>query len=104
MSYATLGYPAILYRITNLVNGNIYIGITTKSLKKRAKVHRDAAGQGRGNLIGAAFRKYGKNNLKFEILLVCPSWEYAQEMERFCIGTFKPKYNITEGGGGCLGY
>src|SRR6266446_853069 len=104
MSYAPLGYPAVLYRITNLINGNIYIGITTKSLKKRAKVHRDAAGQGQGCLIGAAFREYGKDNLKFEMLLVCPSWEYAQEMERRCIKKFKPEYNITAGGGGVLGY
>jgi group I intron endonuclease len=104
MSHAPLGWPAILYRITNLITGELYIGITTKSLKKRAKVHRDAACVGSGWLIGAAFRKYGKNNLKFETLIVCPSWEYAQEMERRCIEVFKPAYNITAGGSGVLGY
>ena len=106
MSYAPLppGYKAILYRATNLINGKIYIGITTKGLRKRFKVHRDAAGQGRGSLIGAAIRKYGKNNLKFETILVCPSWEYAKEMERRCIAAFRPEYNLTAGGDGCLGY
>ncbi len=73
-------------------------------MRKRAKVHRDAAGQGRGALIGAAIRKYGKDNIKFEVLAVCPSWEYAKETERLCIAAFKPEYNLTAGGDGCLGY
>jgi predicted GIY-YIG superfamily endonuclease len=90
MSYAASAYPAILYRATNLVNGKTYIGITTKGLIRRAKVHRDASGQGRGAVIGAAIRKHGKENIKFETLVACPSWEYAKEMERRCIAAFKP--------------
>ncbi len=94
----------VLYRATNLINGKIYIGITSKGMRKRAKVHRDAAGQGRGALIGAAIRKYGKENLKFDVLVVCPTWDYAKEMERAAIAAFKPEYNLTAGGDGCLGY
>jgi group I intron endonuclease len=106
LSYAPLplGYKAILYRVTNLANGKTYIGITTKGLRKRFKVHRDAAGQGRGAVIGAAIRKYGKDNFHFETLIVCPTWEYAKEMECRCIAAFRPEYNLTAGGDGCLGY
>lgn len=95
---------AILYRATSAVSGNCYIGITTKSLRRRAKLHRDAAGRGRGACIGAAIRKYGKQNIMFEALVVCPDWDYAKEMERRAIEIFRPAYNLTKGGDGCVGY
>lgn len=97
-------YRMILYQATNAVNGKRYIGITSKGLRKRAKVHRDTAGQGRGALIGAALRKYGKDKIIFKTLVVCPTWEYAKEMERAAIAAYKPEYNLTEGGDGVLGY
>lgn len=54
-----------VYRITNLLNGKIYIG-STKNITKRFKSHL-APGSG-CKLLKAAFKKYGKDNFKFEIL------------------------------------
>ena len=30
----------LIYKATNLVNGKVYIGMTTKTLEHRAKVHK----------------------------------------------------------------
>jgi len=104
-SWSTLPYKIILYQAINLVNGNRYIGITKAGLHKRASRHfRTARLFQAGSIFGAAIRKYKQRNIKFSVLAVCPTWEYAQKLEVAAISTFRPEYNITAGGDGCVGY
>jgi len=98
-------YPIILYQAINQANGKRYIGITKAGLEKRASRHFRTARFGqKGSVIGAAIRKYKQRNIKFSVLAVCPSWEYAQNLEIAAIQIFKPEYNITQGGDGTVGY
>ena len=87
----------IVYKITNLLNGKIYVGQTIRTLKERFREHKYA-----DSLIGKAIRKYGTENFKSEILSTCNSFEELNECEIFWIyelDCIAPKgYNRLEGG------
>lgn len=93
----------VVYQAVNVVNGHRYIGITRKGLDRRVRRHYWTACSGRGAAIGAAIRKYGKDNIQFSTLIVCPSFEYAKEMEIAAITAYTPEYNLTKGGDGTIG-
>ena len=56
----------IIYKITNITNGNIYIGQTITSLKSRLASHVSSAKCNKPWVICAAIRKYGKDNFTIE--------------------------------------
>jgi group I intron endonuclease len=97
---------AIIYKITNLINGKLYIGQTSKTLELRFRQHQVAAFT--LNLkypLYRAMRKYGIENFKIELVEeVAP--EQVNELERFYIKqyeSFAPLgkgYNATRGGEG----
>lgn len=79
-----------------------YIGITFYSLEQRMK-------NGYNEYFTNAIKKYGKENIKSEILLDNLTFEEAQEKERYYIhlyNTTNPEkgYNITHGGEGSQRY
>ena len=90
----------IIYKITNLVNGKIYIGQTVQSLKKRFEQH---CGN-KKSVLGRAIQKYGKENFYIETVEECDTIEELNEREKFWIAKsdcIAPKgYNLTEGGEG----
>lgn len=89
-----------IYKITNLLNGKIYVG--KHSCKKIENCY-----MGSGTAITKAIRKYGKNNFKKEILCVCGSERELNQKEIFWInetGAFGAGYNMTAGGEGMLGH
>lgn len=60
---------ALVYKITNKVNGKIYIGETTRTLEQRWKEHCEQANNYEyGSLLHAAIRKYGEDNFTKEII------------------------------------
>jgi hypothetical protein len=91
-----------IYRTTNLINGKIYIGQhSTNNLKDGYK--------GSGLLISKAFKKYGKEYFKFEIIEFSDSREYLDELEKKLINDQKALnneigYNIHQGGLGGSSY
>lgn len=92
-----------LYRITNLVNGKIYIG-QTKNPKRRWYTHKRRK-DGCPKLY-AAINKYGADNFRFEILVI-GSKEYINDLEILAIQKFdsmESGYNIKPGGDVCSGY
>lgn len=93
-----------IYKITNIVNGDFYIGMTRKKLKYRFNNHcYDALTRNSSSYFHRAIRKYGKENFIIEEVEVCE--ENLTDREVFWISELKPKYNQTIGGdNGILGY
>ncbi len=94
MAYGTV------YKLTNTVNGKIYIGQTRRPLYKRFNEHCCA-----NSAIGRAIRKYGKDKFTKEIIAVCESKEELDSCESRYIAEYKSNdpnfgYNRTEGGAG----
>lgn len=84
-----------IYKITNLINGKIYIG---KDESDRLNYF------GSGKIIKSAINKYGLANFKKEILEICNNREKLCEREKFWIKQVNTKspigYNIANGGNG----
>lgn len=96
---------AIVYRITNMVNGKCYVGQTWHSLSVRVKGHvADAfSSKRRGcTAIHAAIRKYGISSFTWEILEEASTQKALDWLESDYIeelGTMSPNgYNLTTGG------
>ena len=87
----------IVYKITNLINGKIYVGQTKFSVEKRFLQHAKA-----NSIIGAAIRKYGAENFKIEVIEVCKTFLELNEREIFWIEKLNCKvpngYNVADGG------
>lgn len=84
----------IIYKITNLVNGKIYVG---------KDIHNNPKYFGSGKLIKLAIKKYGKKCFTKETLEICLSSEALCEREIYWINkldSIKLGYNITVGGEG----
>lgn len=95
-----------IYRLTNKVNGKVYIGVTN-NLKKRMREHSYALND---YLISKAIRKYGWESFTCEVI-------DQTNIEREAYEVLEPRhiaehhsndpsigYNLTEGGQGMTGY
>lgn len=96
-----------VYKITNLINGNLYIG-ASKNLTSRMAEHKSRYKHKNrtdyNSHLNRAFRKYGIENFKFEIIEQT-SLENLYEKEKYWIFyyeayTKKENYNLTPGGEG----
>lgn len=94
---------AYIYKITNTINGKIYIGQTVQSIKNRWKQHvNEAYAEAKCAHLHAAIRKYGENNFNIEVIESCPQ-ELLDEREIYWIkelDTINVGYNLTSGGKG----
>lgn len=88
----------VIYKITNELDGKIYIGQTTISVEKRFNQHAKKI----TSAIGEAIQTYGKENFSVEILEECPTRKQLCTRERFWIRELSSKspngYNVTGGG------
>lgn len=96
-----------VYRITNLRNGKIYIGVTKCSVAKRWREHRSGAKRGVAGLLYDAMRKYGTEGFRIEVVYEASSLEEMLMVERGLIAQYgainrKIGYNLTSGGEGGL--
>lgn len=66
-----------VYKITNLVNNKIYIGITDNYKKRWSNEKSKSSNQ----VISKAIQKYGVENFKFEVLKEGLSPEQASDLE-----------------------
>lgn len=93
-----------LYKITNIVNGKIYIGKTYTSLDIRWKRHINDAfrNDGKNTKFQNAIRKYGPENFKIELIAQFEEGELEQkEIEYIKIyDSYTNGYNSTLGGDG----
>ena len=93
-----------LYRITNKLNGKVYIGQAT-DIAKRWHDHRTAALNSRPTqIIHHALIKYGLDNFEFEIIAMCKSQYDANVSETELVKQYNSfivngeGYNATLGG------
>jgi hypothetical protein len=101
--------PGIIYKVTNLINGKIYIGKTVAKLKKRISSHIfNVRSSNYNSAFHAAIRKYGEQNFKWEVIDKCLFPDILCELEKFYIKQFNCKapggYNLTDGGDGACGH
>lgn len=94
-----------IYKITNLVNGKIYIGKTKYTKEKRLKEHFKCAEQGCNTFLYNAIRKYGKENFIIEELDIAKSISELNKKEKFWIDKLDSRnrligYNVAPGGDG----
>lgn len=87
-----------IYKITNIVTGDIYVGKTEKTLGERLYFHYYDSRRSE-TYLHRAMRKYGKDNFVIEILEDCEICR-LNELEVKWITLLKPLYNMTKGGEG----
>lgn len=97
-----------VYKITNLINNKIYIGITNQGAGVRFQKHLSDALHGSPFPIHNALRKYGKQSFSLEIIEFCKTAEELKDREKYWIAFYKSNdrsigYNMTEGGDGTFG-
>lgn len=94
----------IIYKATNLLDGKIYVGQTSRTLNQRMSEH---LANNRTSYFDRALKKYGINNFKIEIIDKAETKEELDRKERYYIEFFNSKvpngYNITDGGEGQIG-
>ena len=85
-----------IYKITNIINSKVYIGMSTKANDNYF---------GSGVIISKAIKKYGKEYFIKEIIETCENIEQLQIREQYWIQYYKSIlndncYNVHEGGKG----
>jgi len=92
----------LIYKITNKINGKIYIGQTTRRLKTRWNGHISKSYSKTGSPLHAAIKKYKKENFTIEIIKRCSSREELNIEEVRLIqehNSLAPNgYNVLKGG------
>lgn len=88
-----------IYKTTNLINGKIYVGKSSKSISESTSYY------GSGIIFFKALKKYGKENFKKEIIEELESIEEMNNREKYWIETLNAQdssigYNLANGGDG----
>jgi group I intron endonuclease len=93
----------VIYKITNTINGDFYIG-SSRNFNKRYYSHLNDIRTNRQScvlLIRAAF-KYGEKNFKLEILEECEP-NIVLDREQYYLDKYSPKYNVAKVAGSNFG-
>lgn len=107
------GCFGIIYRVTNIINGKVYIGQTVEGLIRRRWSHESKAILSKSpTYFWRAVKKYGKENFEWKILEYCNSKEELDLAEEWYIRCYKTfvgfddccGYNCTLGGEGSVGF
>lgn len=92
-----------IYKITNLVNSKLYIGLTKQDLRRRFIQHARAVIHN-VSAIKTAIQKYGEENFTIEQIDIAETLDEAYHLERYymeILNTVSPHgYNLHEGGTG----
>lgn len=96
-----------IYKITNIVNGMVYVGCTINSLDQRFYEHlyRCFKTDYKSKLYNS-MKKYGQENFIISLIVECDV-SVIYETEKKYVNEYDSYYNglnSTKGGEGCLGY
>lgn len=91
----------LVYKIENLINGKVYIGITRKSIESRYPGRSWRVSNARSRLVKKAMTKHGSSNFEISIIERCNILELEQR-EIYYIKQYNSVspsgYNLTFGG------
>jgi group I intron endonuclease len=97
----------LLYKLTNRVTGQSYIGVTGRPLAERLSNHRTFAAKGMNYPLAIAIRKHGWQVFEVSELGRASSRDEVMEMEKAAIVLYKTLapngYNLSTGGHGSPG-
>lgn len=92
----------IVYKVTNKINGHVYIGWSSKTRRQRILVHLKSK-----QPFGKALKKYGLNSFTYETIDVADTKEEILKKEIYWIAFYCSHgpngYNLTDGGEGVCG-
>lgn len=93
-----------IYKITNLVNGKIYVGATMDGIGKRWARHLTKTNAGATTPICNAIREFGAENFSITLVELCENEGHMNEREAYWIATLSATnsnigYNAKVGGG-----
>ena len=100
----------LIYRITNRINGKVYIGKWQgKNVQTRWEHHRRLAASGGGFYFHNAIRKHGPDAFVVDVIATAPTKEELAILERSLIADHQSTdpqigYNIAKGGEGGFSY
>lgn len=92
----------VIYLVTNLINGKVYVGQTIGDYRRRWTCHRTSK-KGSCRALYRAIQKYGSQNFTIEVIAKASSRAELNLLEVFTILYFKSNkkefgYNLTTGG------
>jgi group I intron endonuclease len=97
-----------LYKITNKANGMLYIGITSKSIEERWRLHQNWCRWKKPYGLHLAIKEFGVDNFAIEHIASAKTFDDLRQLEKQAIlqyNSLSPNgYNRTAGGQGVLGY
>lgn len=98
----SLPHESGIYKITNLINGKVYIGQSKDIYTRYNRHHKyEYKNESRADFhLYQAFKKYGLDNFSIEVVELCPP-DKLNEREIYWIkyyDSFRAGYNMTEGG------
>lgn len=88
-----------IYKITNTITGNFYIGKTKNTAEERFESHKKRASKNANTILYKAMRAYGVESFTISVLAECSILE-LNELEIKYIDEMSPTYNMTRGGDG----
>jgi group I intron endonuclease len=97
----------IVYKVTNMINGKVYIGKTKSDLKVRKAAHYQSVNRKSKTNFHRALSKWSRTDFKWEIL---GEYNTNEDMDTAEINyikeydTYKSGYNMTKGGDGGVTY
>lgn len=99
--------PGVVYKITNIQNNKCYIGMTTQNFKyyMTGRIKMASLCERGEKVLYDAFKDFGVNNFKWEILGHCNNWAELLLCEEECIAFFQSHldiygYNVSKKHGG----
>lgn len=92
-----------IYCFTNLINNRQYVG-ASNNIKRRYSEHISPKRKNLPFAIYKAFKKYGIENFKFEVLEIVEDCNILFQKEIYWIAKLKPRYNHNKGGLGNVGF
>lgn len=97
----------IIYKITNTITSEVYIGQTKRTLEERKSDHIKKVNRGKHSKLYNAMREYGIDNFVFETICTAETPDELNALEKYYIAKYdciNAGYNKNKGGSATESY